>query len=269
MAKQSGTGKALKGARSTLLETLTLHRLEDEYYYIVGGEKGPPPKASDMVSMEVCSKVGAAASQGDEDTPLCHKHVSWEEQVRAEEEPASTEDPKKELPPPLQRGTASTSTPSMTPLTDDDRFTPVWGRKSRDKRPRDPSKDSTPRQRPSKASRSPLPFPLRSEAERVANVHTIFKTALNQTRPSSKWVYDSLEMTSPIDLRSSWYTSPMCCVSPLLSFTSPLDAPLWACVSQCYHRLWRQSCLHWRRTTMIKIWGCKMFTSSVRLLSSD
>ena len=76
---------------------------------------------------------------------------------------------------------------------DDDGFTPVWGWKSRDKRPRDPSKDPTPRQRPSKASQSPLPFPLRSEAERVANIHTIFETALNQTRPSSKWVYYHLE----------------------------------------------------------------------------
>ena len=68
----------------------------------------------------------------------------------------------------------------------------------RDKRPRDPFKDPTPRQRPSKASRSPLPFLLRSEAERVANVHTIFETALNQTRPpSSKWVYDLLETYFP------------------------------------------------------------------------
>ena len=80
---------------------------------------------------------------------------------------------------------------------DDDGFTPVWGWKSRDKRPRDPSKDPTPRQRPSKASQSPLPFPLRSEAERVANVHTIFETALNKTRPSSKWVYDHLKMYFP------------------------------------------------------------------------
>ena len=104
------------------------------------------------------------------------------------------EAPRRELPPPPQQGTASTSTSSVTPSIDNDGFIPVWGWKSQDKRPRDPSKDPTPRRRPSKASRSPLPFPLRSEAERVANVHTIFKTALNQTRPSSKWVYDRLEM---------------------------------------------------------------------------
>ena len=85
----------------------------------------------------------------------------------------------------------------MTPYTDDDGFTPVWRWKSQDKRPRNPSKDPTPRQRPSKASRSPLPFLLRSEAERVANVHTIFETALNQTRPSSKWVYDHLKTYFP------------------------------------------------------------------------
>ena len=53
------------------------------------------------------------------------------------------------------------------------------------------------RQRPSKASWSPLPFPLRSEAEKVANVHTIFEMALNQTRPLSKWVYDRLKTYFP------------------------------------------------------------------------
>ena len=75
--KQSGTGKTLKRARSTLLETLTLHGLEDEYYYIIGGEKGPPPKVSETVPMKVCSKAGAAASQGGGDAPPSHKHTSW------------------------------------------------------------------------------------------------------------------------------------------------------------------------------------------------
>ena len=192
-AKWSGTGKTFKKVRSTLLETLTLHRLEEEYYYIIGGEKGPPPKVLETVPMEVCSKAGAATSQGGGDAPLSHKHVSWEEQVWDEEERASTEAPRRELPSPLQQGTASTSTSSVTPSMDDDGFTPVWGWKSQDKRPRDPSKDPTPRRRPSKASWSPLPFPLRSEVERVANIHTIFETALNQTRPSSQWVYDRLK----------------------------------------------------------------------------
>ena len=44
--------------------------------------------------------------------------------------------PRRELPLPLQQGTASTS--SGTPSTDDDGFTPVQGQKSRDKRPWDP-----------------------------------------------------------------------------------------------------------------------------------
>ena len=73
-------------ARSTILETLTLHRLEDEYYYIIGGEKGPPPKNSETVPMEVCNEAGAAASQGGGDAPQGQKQVSWEEQVWAEEE---------------------------------------------------------------------------------------------------------------------------------------------------------------------------------------
>ena len=80
-AKQSGTGKTLKKARFTLLETLTLHGLEEEYYYIIGGEKGPPPKVPETVPMEVCSEVGSAASQGGGDAPLSCKHISWEEQV--------------------------------------------------------------------------------------------------------------------------------------------------------------------------------------------
>ena len=178
-------GKLTKKARSTLLETLTLHGLEEEYYYIMGGEKGAPPKVPETVPMEVCSEAGAAVSQGGGDMPLSHKHVSWEEQVQDEEERDSTEAPRRDLPPPPQQGTASTSTSSATPSSDDNGFTLVWGWKSRDKRSRDPSKDPTPRRRPSKASWSPLPFPLRSEVERVANVHTIFESALNQTRPSS------------------------------------------------------------------------------------
>ena len=191
------TGKTLKRARSTLLETLVFHGLEDEYYYILGREKGPPPKNLEMVPMEVCGEEGVAASQSGGDAPLGHKQVSWEEQVRAEEEQTSTEDPQRKLPPPPLQDTTSTSTPPVAPSTSDDGFTLVRGWKSRDKRPRDPSKDPTPQWRPSKASWSPLPFPLRSESERVANVHTIFKTALNQTRPSSEWVYDCLKVFFP------------------------------------------------------------------------
>ena len=74
-------GKALKKARATLLETLTLHGLEEEYYLIMGREKGPPPKVPETVPMEVCSKAREAASQGGGDTPQSRKHVSWEEQV--------------------------------------------------------------------------------------------------------------------------------------------------------------------------------------------
>ena len=129
-AKWNGMGKALKKARATLLETLTLHGLEEEYYYIMGGEKGPLPKVPKTVPMEVCSEAGAAASQGGGHAPPSHKHVSWEEQVRDEEERESTEAPRRELPPPLQQGTASTSTSSATPSMDDDGFTLVRGSKS-------------------------------------------------------------------------------------------------------------------------------------------
>ena len=40
-AKQGGSGKIYKRARATLLETLKIHGLEDEYYYIMGGRRGP------------------------------------------------------------------------------------------------------------------------------------------------------------------------------------------------------------------------------------
>ena len=61
-AKWMGLGKLIKKARATLLETLTLHGLEEEYYYIMEGEKDNPPKASETVPMEVCSEAGVAAS---------------------------------------------------------------------------------------------------------------------------------------------------------------------------------------------------------------
>ena len=41
-AKQGGSGKTYKRAWATLLETLKIHGLEGEYYYIIGGQKGPP-----------------------------------------------------------------------------------------------------------------------------------------------------------------------------------------------------------------------------------
>ena len=97
-AKWNRTGKALKKVRATPLKTLTLHRLEEEYYYIMGGEKGDLPKVPETVPMEVCSEAGAAASQGGGNAPPSHKHVSWEEQVRDEEERTSKEAPRRELP---------------------------------------------------------------------------------------------------------------------------------------------------------------------------
>ena len=134
-AKQSETGKAFKKARSTLLETLTLHGLEEEYHYIAGGEKGPPPKVPETVPIEVCNEAEMAASQGGGDAPPGSKCIAWEEQVQVEEEQAIAEAPGRELPLPPQRGATFTATPSVTPSVDDDRFMPVWGQRSRDKRP--------------------------------------------------------------------------------------------------------------------------------------
>ena len=191
-AKQSGVSKQVKKTKATLLEFLILHGLEEEYNYIVGGKKGEPPNIPDTVPMEIVVEMETAASHGGGDAPSAHKHVSWEEQVqmRDDEEQAAKEAPERKLPPAPQRSTASTST--TAPPTDDDGFTMVQGRKSHDKRPRDTSKDPTLRRRPSKASHLPLPFPLRSEAERVAKVHTLFESVTNETRPSSPWVYDCL-----------------------------------------------------------------------------
>ena len=39
--KQGGSGKTYKRAWATLLETLKIHGLEGEYYYIIGGRRGP------------------------------------------------------------------------------------------------------------------------------------------------------------------------------------------------------------------------------------
>ena len=189
-AKQSGGSKQIKKTKATLLEFLVLHGLEEEYNYIVGGKKGEPLNIPDTVPMEIGVEAETAVSRGGGDTPSGCWHILWEEQVqmRDDEEQAAKEAPNRRLPPPPPRSTASIST--VTPPMDDEGFTMVQGRKSCDKRPRDPSKDPNPRRRPSKASRSPLPFPLRSEAERVAKVHTLFESVTHETRPSLPWVYD-------------------------------------------------------------------------------
>ena len=76
-AKQGGSGKTYKRAQAILLENLKIHGLEDEYYYIIGEEKGPPPNMLETVPMEVCGEGETATSQGGGDTPLGHKQVSW------------------------------------------------------------------------------------------------------------------------------------------------------------------------------------------------
>ena len=127
-----GTRKAFKRARSTLLETLQIHELEDEYYYILGGEEGPPPNKSKTVPMEVCGEGETAVSQGGGDTPWGCKRVSWEEQVQVEEECRSKDDPRRELPlPPLKNTTSTaTATPPVAPSTNDNGFITVQGQKS-------------------------------------------------------------------------------------------------------------------------------------------
>ena len=96
-AKWGGSGKTFKRAQSTLLETLKIHGLEDEYCYILGGEKGPPPNKLETVPMEVCGEGETAASQRGGDAPLGHKQVSWEEQVQAEEERRPKDNPGRKL----------------------------------------------------------------------------------------------------------------------------------------------------------------------------
>ena len=200
-------------------------------------------------------------NQGDGDAPLKLRKASWEEQVQAEEERRLEDNPQRKLPP-RSLASASITTPPVALSTNNGGFITVQGRKSRDKRPRYPSKDPTPRRRPSKASRSPLPFPLKNEAERVASIHTLFEAAIGQNKPSSRWVYAS-RSSFPARPRSSWYTSPMCCVSPSLSFTSPLHAPLRACVPRCCRRLWRPNYHHWRIISMRTNWGHKTSASAV------
>ena len=71
-AKQSGGSKQIKKTKATLLEFLVLHGLEDEYNYIVGGEKGEPQNTPDTVPMEISVEAETAASRGGRDTPSGH-----------------------------------------------------------------------------------------------------------------------------------------------------------------------------------------------------
>ena len=71
-AKQSRGGKQIKKTKATLLEFLVLHGLEDEYNYIVGGEKGEPPNTPDTVPMEIGVEADTTASHGGRDTLSGH-----------------------------------------------------------------------------------------------------------------------------------------------------------------------------------------------------
>ena len=166
--------------------------------------------------MEVGGEGETAANQGGGDAPLGHHKASWEEQVQAEEEQRLKDNPQRKLPPlpPLSLTSASITTPPVAPSTSDGGFITVQGRKFWDKRPRDPSKDPTPQRRPSKASRSPLPFPLKNEAERVVSVHTLFEVAVGQNKPSSRWVYDHLKKFFPCKTKEQLvYFSNVLCIA--------------------------------------------------------
>ena len=129
-------------------------RSEEEYDYIIRGKKGPPPNRSGLVPMKVGGEGETTTNQGGGDAPLGLQKASWEEQVQMEEEQRLKDNPQRKLPPPppWSLASASITTPPVAPSTSDGGFITVQGWKSRDKRPRDPSKDPIPRRRPSKAS---------------------------------------------------------------------------------------------------------------------
>ena len=133
--KRGGTGKIYKKAWATLLETLKIHGLKEEYDYIIGGEKGPPPNRLGLVPMEVGGEGETAADQGGEDAPLGHRKASWEEQVQVEEERRLEDNPQRKLPPPppWSLALASITTPPVAPSTSDGGFITVQGWKSWDK----------------------------------------------------------------------------------------------------------------------------------------
>ena len=228
-AKQGGTGKNYKRARTTLLETLKIHGLKEEYDYIIGGEKGPPPNRSGLVPMEVGGKGETAVNQGGGDASLGRQKASWEEQVQVEEEWRLKDNPQRKLPPlpPRSLASASITTPLVAPSTSDGGFITVQGWNSRDKRPRDPSKDPTPQRRPSKASWSPLPFPLKNESERVASIHTLFEAAVGQNKPSSWWVYDRLKKFFPCKTKEQlvYFSNVLCIALPEFHLTSTCSPP--------------------------------------------
>ena len=216
--------------------------------------------------MEVGGEGETVANQGGGDAPLGCQKASWEEQVQAEEERRLKDNPQRRLPPPppWSLASASITTPLVAPSTSDGGFITVQGWESQDKRPRDPSKDPTPRRRPSKASQSPLLFPLKNEAERVASIHTLFEAAIGQNKPLSRWVYDRLKKFFPRKTKEQLvYFSNVLCLLPSLNFTSLLHAPLRACVPRCCRRLWRLNYCHWRIISMRMNWSHKTSVSAV------
>ena len=179
--------------------------------------------------MEVGGEGETTTNQRGGDSPLGLQKASWEEQVQAEEERRLEDNPQRKLPPlpPWSLASASITTPLVAPSTSDGGFITVQGQKSRDKRPRDPSKDPTPRRRPSKASQSPLPFPLKNEAERVASVHTLFEAAIGQNKPSSRWVLDCLKKFFPHKTKEQlvYFSNVLCIALPEFHLTSTCSPP--------------------------------------------
>ena len=184
--------------------------------------------------MKVGGEEQTTTNQEGGDTPLGHQKASWEEQVQAEEEQRLEDNSQREFPPPPPWSlvSASITTPLVAPSTSDGVFITLQGQKSRNKRPSDPAKDPTPRRRPSKASQSPLPFPLRNEAERVASVHTLFEAAVGQNRPSSQWVYDYLKKFFSRKTKEQvvYFSNVLCIALPEFHLTSACS-PLHVCPS--------------------------------------
>ena len=143
-----------------------------------------------------------------------------------EEEWRLEDNPQRKLPPllPWSLASASITTPPVTPSTSDGGFITVQGWKSRDKRPR---RIIPPRRRPSKASQSPLPFPLKNEAERVASVHTLFEVAIGQNKPLSQWVYDCLKKFFPRKTKEQlvYFSNVLCITLPDFHLTSTCSPP--------------------------------------------
>ena len=263
--KWGGTGKSYRKTKATLFETLKIHGLKEEYDYIIGG-RGDPHQIDWKWSPWRCVVKEKPPQTREVEMPPWDVHRS---PGRSKSRQKRSGGPKTIL-----RGNClhchhKTPRPPPSPHPQWPLLLVMMGSLwSRDKSLGTKGPGTLPKILPPKGGlqRPPShPFPSHWRVnQREWPMYTLFLRRLwDKTDPSLCGSMTDSKSSSPTKQRSIWYTSPMSCVSPSLSFTSLLHDSLQACVLHCCHQLWRLNCHHWRIISTKGSWSHKTSVSAV------